>query len=59
MPRSEKKKISDMLDIIATDELLQHKFAKMLLSVIEYDLLLRNKLTEIIGRELASNIGSY
>lgn len=59
MPRSEKKKISDMLDIISNDETLRREFAQLLLSVIKYDLHLRHELTEIVSRELANKMSGY
>jgi len=59
MPRSEKKRISDMLDLIETDEMLQYRFAKLLLSVIEHDLQLKDKLADVVSRELANRMRRY
>jgi len=59
MPRSQKKRISDMIDLIANDEMLQYKFAKLLLSTIEHDLHLKDKLTDIVSRELADRMRRY
>lgn len=56
MPRSQIKKISDMIDLIESDELLEHKFAKLILSAIEHDLTLREKMSEIVGKELANHM---
>lgn len=56
MPRSQLKKISDMLDLIESDELLQHKFAVLIVSAIENDLTLRDKVSEIVSREFASKL---
>jgi hypothetical protein len=59
MPRSQKKRISDMLDLIETDEMLQYRFAKLLLSVIEHDLQLKDKLADGVSRELANRMRGY
>ena len=57
MPRSENKRISDILDIIQNDETLRYKFAELMLSVIEHDLHLKDKLTDIVSRELGDRMG--
>lgn len=59
MPRSQKKRISDMLDLIESDEILKHRFAELVLSVAEYDLGLKDKLTDIVSRELANRMRAY
>ena len=59
MPRSQKKKISDMLDLIEGDEILQHRFAELILSVVEHDLHLKDKLTDIVSRELGNRMRRY
>jgi len=59
MPRSQKKRISDMLDLIEADEMLQYRFAKLLLSVIEHDLQLKDKLADGVSRELANRMRGY
>ena len=59
MPRSQKKRISDMLDLIEADEMLQYRFAKLLLSVIEHDLQLKDKLADVVSRELANRMRGY
>lgn len=56
MPRSQKKKISDILAEIGNDENLQHKFAELILSAIEDDSSFRNKLTKIVSEELANEL---
>ena len=59
MPRSQKKRISDMLYIIKSDEDLQYEFAELILSVIEHELHLKDKLTDIVSRELASRMRRF
>jgi len=56
MPRSQIKKISDMIDLIKSDELLQRKFADLMLHAIEHDMSLRRKMSEIVGREFADGM---
>lgn len=48
-----------MLDLIEADEMLQYRFAKLLLSVIEHDLQLKDKLADGVSRELANRMRGY
>ena len=58
VPRSQKKRISDMLDLLESDEILRRRFAELVLSVVEHDLHLTDKMTDIISKELASRMRS-
>lgn len=56
MPRSQNKRIADMLDIINSDEALRHKFALLFLSILRTDFQLKDELTDVIEREIAERL---
>jgi hypothetical protein len=56
MPRSQKKQILDMLEIIRNDENLRHEFAELILTTIDHEPSLANNLTNITSRELMKSL---
>lgn len=56
MPRSEIKKIADMMELIKQDEDLRREFAKLILKTIENDFSLKKQITDIVLGELSLHL---
>jgi hypothetical protein len=59
VPRSQIKKISDMIELIRSDEVLRREFAELILSTVEHDLSLSNKIADIVSKEMGSRMIGY
>ena len=51
MPRSQTKKILDMIELIGKDEVLIRKFAKLILVAVEVDSELGQRIAAIVNQE--------